>query len=88
MAQRSFEGYLQEFASYMADRPRRGRELTPPMIVNLLYASHGCDERETAAARGVSYETVHGQMAEARARLAAKNAAHAVAIAFRFGLIQ
>lgn len=88
MVPRSFDGYLHEFASHMADRPRRSRELTPPMIVNLLYASHGCGERETATARGVSYETVHRQMEDARARLAAKNAAHAVAIAFRFGLIQ
>jgi DNA-binding CsgD family transcriptional regulator len=37
---------------------------------------------------GHSAETIHGQVKDLRAKLAAKNSAHAVAVGFRRGLIQ
>jgi DNA-binding CsgD family transcriptional regulator len=62
-------------------------ELTAMELRCLLYASHGLEADETATVRGVALETVRGQLKQARRKLAAKNTAHAVAIALRAGLI-
>lgn len=53
----------------------------------LYLASHGRDENESAATLCVSPNTVQRHLEHARIKLLARNTAHAVAKAFRAGLI-
>lgn len=69
-----------------AGRPRR-RELTARELEVLRYYAHGLERRMVATAMGISPETVKSYCESAKAKLAAKNMAHAVALAFRLGLI-
>jgi DNA-binding CsgD family transcriptional regulator len=78
-----FDGYLSE----LPVAPQRRRDLGRAEIANLLWISHGLTEAMVADVRHVSRETVKKQLATARGKLAAKNGAHAVAIALRLGLI-
>lgn len=61
--------------------------LTPMELRCLLCASHGMEGAETAALTGRTLATVREQLKQARRKLAAKNTAHAVALALRAGLI-
>ena len=64
------------------------RSLTDTEIKYLAAAAHGLDWRETASVYGVSPETVRAGLKRSRRVLAAKTTTHAVAIAFRQGLIE
>jgi DNA-binding CsgD family transcriptional regulator len=77
-----FDGYFAEKAA----RPER-RDLTATEVEILRWASHGLTDQMTAEAMGRSLDTVKNSGRAARAKLAAKNTAHAVAIALRLGLI-
>ena len=61
--------------------------LSPAQRRVLTAAAAGLAEREAAAALGISHATVNKTLATCRRLLAAKNTAHAVANAFRLGLI-
>lgn len=63
-------------------------EVLSPVQARIVGAmSHGLAESEVADVLGVSFDSVHSQMKAARRRLRAKNAAHAVAISLRLGII-
>ena len=66
---------------------RRIHELTAIEVDTLRYLSHGLSRNDIARLRFVSPETVKSQTELMRAKLAAKTTAHAVAIAFRHGII-
>lgn len=72
----------------MAERvtPLRAH-LYPAELEVIRYLSHGLGVDDIARLRYVSPNTVRKQVKTARQRLAAKTAAHAVAIALRHGLI-
>lgn len=59
-----------------------------PFHLRVLNAiSHGLTEDEAAVVLGVTLESTHQHMTEARRALRGKNAAHTVARAIRYGLI-
>lgn len=58
---------------------------SPREIDVLRCLSYGMTEEMAADALGITYATVHEHMERVRRKLAAKNAAHAVAKAFRNG---
>jgi DNA-binding CsgD family transcriptional regulator len=62
-------------------------ELTPTELRCLRAASYGLRADETAEALGLTFDAVRMQLRHARRKLAAKNTAHALAIAMRHGLI-
>ena len=69
--------------------PRRDVELlTRPELDALRAASHGLTERMAADVYGISVNTNKRRLESARLKLAAKNTAHAVAIALRSGAIE
>lgn len=70
-------------------RVQRGLELgLQPSHLRVLNAiSHGLTEEEAAVVLGETRDSVKTHMREARRALAAKNQAHAIARALRFGLI-
>lgn len=69
-------------------RPRRRvDELLPSELYVLRWYSHGLTAEMVADVMGISPYTVRQYRDRARLKLAAKNTAHAVAIAFRHGLL-
>lgn len=68
-------------------RDRRPVELSPSELLVLRSISHGLSVSETATAFGWSFMSVSEQLRSARRHLAAKNTAHAIALAFRHGLL-
>lgn len=66
---------------------KAGDVLTVAEVEMLRYASRGLTERQVAAARGVSFETVHGHAKTVRYKLRAKNMTQACCEAIRRGLI-
>jgi DNA-binding CsgD family transcriptional regulator len=64
-----------------------GKPLTSTELKCLLAASHGMRAEETAELLGMSWATLKTHMQNTRRKLAAKNTAHAIAIATREGLI-
>lgn len=65
--------------------PRRA--LTPRQIDVLALAADGCGSAEIAARLGVSANTVKTHLLGVYRRLGARNAAHAVALAMRAGIL-
>ena len=68
--------------------PPRRLDLTEPERYALLWTSHGLTTAMTADMMGLSPETVNDHLERARLKLAAKNTTHAVANAYRRGLIR
>lgn len=62
-------------------------ELAPSEVRALALVAEGCDYREAAEVAGVEHETIKKQLQNARRRLGARNTAHAVALAFRSGVL-
>lgn len=59
-----------------------------PFTLRVLNAiSHGLTNAEAAVVLGISLDQVKTELARARRALAAKNTAHAIARAFRHGLL-
>lgn len=56
--------------------------------ITLQLIADGYSERQAAELRGVSRDTTHTHLGSIRAKLAARNAAHAVAIGFRQGILR
>lgn len=81
--ERDFDGYFSE----LAIREPQRLSASAREIEVLRYHSHGLTQEQCADALGIGAESVKTHMAEARRKLAAKNTAHAVAIALRLGLI-
>lgn len=77
-------------AAGVAAIPERPRPhgITKRQCQVLLCASHGLQTKETAVVLGLAVDTVNDHEASARRKLAAKNMAHALAIALRAGLIE
>ena len=67
--------------------PQRLEAVTPAEKVILLYLSHGPTITDLARMYDVSRYTMRDRVRTIQVKLAAKNAAHAVAIALRHGLI-
>ena len=82
--ERDFAGYLDD---YVPNRPQRATPLTDEEVETLTCYSHGLERPHVADVLGVSPETVKSRVVTARRKLAAKNVTHAVAVAFRIGLI-
>lgn len=68
-------------------RAQDERPLTRSELLALGAASHGLGWREAADALGWTPETVRSVLQDARRKLAAKNTAHAVALAMRQRLL-
>jgi DNA-binding CsgD family transcriptional regulator len=66
---------------------RHSHQLSPSEQRILLCLSVGLNNRMAADVLGVSEDTIRSQVASARAKLGAKNQAHAVALAIRSGQI-
>lgn len=79
-------GRIQTMRTPRPVQPRRDKQ-TPAETRVLVCISHGMTVRMAADSIGVSYNTAHDQLRDARRRMAAKNTAHAVAIACRNGWI-
>lgn len=79
-------GWVDRLIDGIATTPDR-RPLTPAETQALVHASHGLETRESAVTCGRSYESVKKSLQVARRKLAAKNTAHAVALALRGKLI-
>lgn len=62
-------------------------QLTVHERLNLVYLSHGLTGKQIADRRGVRQDTVYRQLGWARDKLEARSNCHAVAIAYRRGLI-
>lgn len=65
-----------------------GMSLTPAELRVLAFAAQGWREKQTAAALHLNIETVKSYSKQARRKLGARNTAHAVAIAYRAGLLE
>jgi DNA-binding CsgD family transcriptional regulator len=63
-------------------------DLSPQQRTVLTLTAMGMAGPDVAGALGVSYETVRMHLKETRARLGARNTAHAVAIALQAGIIE
>lgn len=63
-------------------------DLSPQQRTVLTLTAMGVAGPDVATALGVSYETVRGHLKDTRARLGARNTAHAVAIALHAGIIE
>lgn len=63
-------------------------DITPNETRILEYLSHGLNAPMIAEITGRTAETIHSQVKDLRAKLNAKTQAHAVALAFRNGLIK
>lgn len=61
--------------------------LSPRELEALRLAADGLSMPEIAESTGRATETVKTQLARARSKLGARNVAHAVALAFRAGLV-
>jgi len=62
-------------------------ELSDSLIRCLLLIAEGYTDAEAAKLLGIGMETVHSQAKDVSRKLGAKNRPHAVAIAFRKGII-
>lgn len=62
--------------------------LTPAERRCILGMSHGLGRQGVADAWGIDVESVKSQLRTARAKLAAKDTTHAVALALRYGIIR
>lgn len=67
---------------------RRERPVSPAELRVVECLSHGLTTDMAAEVLGISHHTVRSHLSVVRAKLAAKNQAHAVAIALRQGLIR
>ena len=74
------------WAKVTVDAPQRG-SLTEAERLTLQAFASGCQRREAAVVLGVTPEAVKSRLLRARRTLGAKNTTHAVALAFRRGLI-
>lgn len=63
-------------------------DLSAPERYALLWKSHGLRTKMVAEQMGIERSTVISHLASARMKLCAKNTAHAVANAFRAGIIR
>jgi DNA-binding NarL/FixJ family response regulator len=72
----------------MAEGVMMKTELTPHQSRVLLHLAAGKQRHEVAAALGVTENTIKSHVTNAFNRLGASNAAHAVALAFRAGVLQ
>jgi DNA-binding CsgD family transcriptional regulator len=67
---------------------RRERPVSPAELRVIECLSHGLTTDMAAEVLGISHHTVRSHLSVVRAKLAAKNQAHVVAIAIRRGLIR
>lgn len=88
MSDETFGRITDDMAKLGSAYPTATLKLSPMERKILEHLAEGMSNQEIADALGIGFETVRERAFGIRARLGARNAAHAVALGFRAGILR